>query len=789
MRRYLTLLFVAAFAALWLHAAPPASATPLFGFNDAWEPSDVAGALSVARSFGSNSARLQIYWGSYEPRPGVYRFAGIDGTYASMLAQGIRPLIDVVSAPSWATAPGCNDIYRCQQSPQHDGAFAAFLRFLVARYPQAVGIEIGNEPNLHEWSVHPDPARYAQILKTGYTAVKQADPAMPVISAGICCNTANANGDIGAASFLAQLYANGIQGYYDYIGVHLYPGRRVDQVAPDLETELNGMRAARNAAGDASGFWVTETGFPSAGVSAYGGGTYDESNQAQREAIDYRVVTSQPDVGALYFYRLTDPPAGEATGSYMGLYHQDLSPKPAAQALLAAVHGPGWPQYKVVVKAPAAAPAGKRFRVRVVAQGAPSAAYYQWVVWHGDHWSNPVASSAHPAARLRFAAAGRYTIAVRMATSLDSYLSAPATIQVGSRKRGGRRRRRARSAAAGGALTSRIGLYPGTTVNVGAPVRFTALASEPGVRAAWSFGASGTSVEHAFTSPGPYTVRLKVSDARGNTAQASVQVTAETHPAPVAALTAASATVSPGGTVNFDATGSRAPGGDIVEYEWDPGSGGFSQGDDSWTHTYATPGTYLARVRVTDDSGAQTIATRTITVLPYPPPVAHIVCSSTEVRAFAGLYCYSDDSRSPYPVTSHTWTIGPTGTTSSGSSVWSSWTAPGAGTVTLTVTDSNGNSATTSVQIKVDDSAPVARISSPATIAQNVPLTFDGSSSSDSAGQIVSWQWDDGQGAGLRSGGTTFTATYANAGWYDVRLRATNDQGMRSTASDWIYVP
>jgi polysaccharide biosynthesis protein PslG len=333
MRRLILLLLAVALLA----AAPVAHAAALLGFNDDWHHANRT--VAMTKRFHSNSDRLQVFWRDIEPAPGRFDWYGWDIAYNAMVARGVRPLLDVVTAPAWARDAACPDALKCMQAPAHDADFSAFVAAMARRYPQAAGVEISNEPNLHNWTLHPDPARYAQILKAGYVGVKSADPQLPVIIGATCCTTAHSNGNIGAATFLNRLYGYGIQGYYDAIGFHLYPGRSIHLVARDIRFELRRMRRVRNAHGDRSPFWVTEVGFPSVGVSHYGGGVFNEHNQAVRETIAYRVLSHVRDVAAIYFYRLTDPPRGGFGGLGMGLYHRNLTPKPAARALIRLIAG------------------------------------------------------------------------------------------------------------------------------------------------------------------------------------------------------------------------------------------------------------------------------------------------------------------------------------------------------------------------------------------------------------------------------------------------------------------
>lgn len=82
---------------------------------------------------------------------------------------------------------------------------------------------------------------------------------------------------------------------------------------------------------------------------------------------------------------------------------------------------------------------------------------------------------------------------------------------------------------------------------------------------------------------------------------------------PVAAISSTCATTD----CDFSSAGSGDPDGNIVSYEWDfgdqtTGSGATAQ------HSYASPGTYTARLTVTDNDGATATATRTVTATAAP---------------------------------------------------------------------------------------------------------------------------------------------------------------------------
>ena len=136
---------------------------------------------------------------------------------------------------------------------------------------------------------------------------------------------------------------------------------------------------------------------------------------------------------------------------------------------------------------------------------------------------------------------------------------------------------------------------------------------------AWQFGdgqtGSGVTVQHTYAEPAAYTARLTVTDDAGATgsAQRTITVTdADGNVPPTAAFTATPGEGQAPLTVTFDASASQASAGTIVSYVWDFGDGGAGTGSTA-THTYLAPGSYVARLTVTDGGGSAS-ATATITV-------------------------------------------------------------------------------------------------------------------------------------------------------------------------------
>ncbi len=110
-----------------------------------------------------------------------------------------------------------------------------------------------------------------------------------------------------------------------------------------------------------------------------------------------------------------------------------------------------------------------------------------------------------------------------------------------------------------------------------------------------------------------------------------------------------------------------------------------------------------------------------------------------------------------------------------------SFAAEGSFTVGLRVTDNLTGADTTTRTIKIGPQPPSASFTvSPNPAVVGIPVHFDASSSSDSDGTIVKYQWDlDGNGSFETDTGTTAAAdrAYESPGTFDVGLRVTDNSG------------
>ncbi len=149
---------------------------------------------------------------------------------------------------------------------------------------------------------------------------------------------------------------------------------------------------------------------------------------------------------------------------------------------------------------------------------------------------------------------------------------------------------------------------------------------------------------------------------------------------------------------------------------------------------------------------------------------------------FDASACYDPNGS----ITSYEWNFNGEGA-DTGSVVKYVFTNEGVKTVSLTLTDNDGNTSLISKQISVSRAEPYAVYAvSPELPEPSVAITFDGSLSYDLTGTIDAYEWDFGDGT--TSTEASPSHTYASEGDYKVILKVTNNRDKTDLIAKTIFV-
>ena len=230
-----------------------------------------------------------------------------------------------------------------------------------------------------------------------------------------------------------------------------------------------------------------------------------------------------------------------------------------------------------------------------------------------------------------------------------------------------------------------------------------------------------------------------------------------------------------GDTFSFDATGSLASAGSSIEsYTWDftgdltPDLSGSIV---SWT--FNAKGTHVVTLLVVDSVGNTDSDTSLVTIQNRAPTAAFAYGPSNPT--VKDDITFADTSVDPDgTIASWTWEFGD-GSTSTLPSPTHRYSANGPKTVSLTVTDNDGASASVSQTVDVANLNPTASFTFSPSVVTTADIVQFTDTSTDEDGTVLARTWDFGDGSS--SGEQNPTHNYGSPGEYEVRLTVTDNDG------------
>ncbi len=206
-----------------------------------WNPDARTFDLEMIRQMNFTHVKQILSWSDIEPEPGVFDWSRADEVVAEVAHRQLSLVARVDHAPQWAVVDPAT---REDNIPFNVEAYAHYCGVLAERYRGRIaGYQIWNEPNLQrEWAGQtPDAAGYVTLLGACYAAIKDADPAAIVISAGLAPTETEPPDAVPDERYLQQMFDAGLSEVYDVLGLHAPGYNNAPELSPD-EAVANGYR-------------------------------------------------------------------------------------------------------------------------------------------------------------------------------------------------------------------------------------------------------------------------------------------------------------------------------------------------------------------------------------------------------------------------------------------------------------------------------------------------------------------------------------------------------------------
>ncbi len=313
-------------------------------------------------------------------------------------------------------------------------------------------------------------------------------------------------------------------------------------------------------------------------------------------------------------------------------------------------------------------------------------------------------------------------------------------------------------------------------IPVGETTKFSATQSgtRPISQRLWDFGDGqydeGEVVEHRYTKPGVYLLKLTLKDKSQNLCNQSVIQQQITVNAPPVAVAGENQQVLLNQVVFFDASASSDPDGVLSDYQWDFGDGQTGSGYQV-RHQYNKAGLYTVKLRVKDNLDlSNSYNEDTLQVQVYAPPKVAIQLSKP-------AYCVGesvifDTISSETRIKRWQWYFGD-GETAKGKKVTHTYSGPGLYTSRLEIDD--GSSLTNKNQLVRINQPPQAEIRAKQQVCLGEKVTFDASSSYDPDGHISAYQWQFGEND--QGKGKKVSHIFKQTGLHKITLQIRDNSG------------
>lgn len=316
--------------------------------------------------------------------------------------------------------------------------------------------------------------------------------------------------------------------------------------------------------------------------------------------------------------------------------------------------------------------------------------------------------------------------------------------------------------------------------DIGFPIEFSSTPSGGTGPYSYSWTLNGNVIStsedfsYSFTSSGSYTLTVTITDSVGKTTSATVSVTINSNPSVTA--TASQNPTDVGNSVTFSSTISGGTG--TLTYSWLV-NGVQESTSSSFTYSFNSTGSYTVNLTVTDADGHVAYAQFTEKVNADPSVSIHANHNPTDVGVSVNLTSSISGGTPGYK---YSWTVN--GNNFNTSYVDYTFTSAGTYTISLKITDKNGNTATASISevVNPDPSVSISVQYNP--VDQGINDTLQAVISGGTSPFNYTWTL----GSQVLNYSQEFHYAFASTGTYTINLTISDSQGLTSSTSVIVKV-
>ncbi|HWC47526.1 MAG TPA: hypothetical protein VG448_01430 [Solirubrobacterales bacterium] len=296
----------------------------------------------LMREADIRSVRLPLFWGAVEPENPAFserQWAPFDREVKLAAEAGLEIFPVVLGTPPWVSPLKTDLPIRTAHQRR---AWASFLRAIVHRYgPNGVFWkgeeelpyepihlwEIWNEENIVTYAPHPEPRRFATLIRIAGRVIHHQAPGSKVIIGGLFGRPLQVPPNMASGDFLSRFYRTGnIKKYFDGVGLHPYVA---DAVA--MGAQLHNLRRIMRRHHDGTTpLYVTELGWGSAdGPSRWQRGLFGQAFQLSKAFAMLSANRIRWGVGGVWWFTWSDEGGNCIFCGSAGLLTRNREAKPS----------------------------------------------------------------------------------------------------------------------------------------------------------------------------------------------------------------------------------------------------------------------------------------------------------------------------------------------------------------------------------------------------------------------------------------------------------------------------